>query len=309
MNAIAQVIQDTAPFSVVILFLFFHLLTGLSLWRGKERMPLFWWHVRADGQALERRLNRPERPASVLRMRGTVVVIVLAGMSLAIGAGADILAQRLSFGFIFQLLILASAISVMETIHQLRRVSQDEDQAAHAVFRQAIEKSARHMNDYLVAPVFYYCVWESKAVVVYIAVAALAGVLGPSGSFGSFAGRMARVVNFVPARLSALLFIVAALFVRQSSPLRALRTIYTRAQGSSDPDVSSVLAAVAGSLGITLAGPPLHYEESIMWLGPAESSAKVTVDDVHRARMLFLILFICVIFCLLTVLVLDLKFT
>lgn len=71
--------------------------------------------------------------------------------------------------------------------------------------------------------------------------------------FGTFAARLDDAANFFPARISALLMIVAAAFLGLDSP-GAARIWMRDRQKHASPNSAQTEAACAGALGVQLAG-------------------------------------------------------
>lgn len=75
----------------------------------------------------------------------------------------------------------------------------------------AIESLAENLNDSVVAPLFYFLLFGLSGAVVYRAVNTLDAMLGYRNEryefFGKFSARLDDVLNFIPARLTVLLYI------------------------------------------------------------------------------------------------------
>ena len=89
------------------------------------------------------------------------------------------------------------------------------------VARAATESAAENLSDGVVAPVFWYLLAGLPGLCVYKAVNTLDSMIGHHGEpfehFGKFAARLDDALNFVPARLTGLLLVVAAVFVPGAS--------------------------------------------------------------------------------------------
>ncbi|NJF25651.1 adenosylcobinamide-phosphate synthase CbiB [Thermococcus sp. Bubb.Bath] len=75
----------------------------------------------------------------------------------------------------------------------------------------SIESLAENLNDSVVAPLFYFLLFGLPGVVVYRAVNTLDAMLGYRNEryefFGKFSARLDDVLNFIPARLTVLLYL------------------------------------------------------------------------------------------------------
>ncbi|AAL80420.1 cobalamin biosynthesis protein [Pyrococcus furiosus DSM 3638] len=75
----------------------------------------------------------------------------------------------------------------------------------------AIESLSENINDSVIAPLFYYLIFGLPGAVVYRAVNTLDAMIGYRNEkyeyFGKFAARLDDLLNFVPARITVLLFL------------------------------------------------------------------------------------------------------
>src|SRR5262245_21303937 len=82
------------------------------------------------------------------------------------------------------------------------------------VTRAVIETLAESASDGVVAPIFYLAIGGAPAALAYKAVNTLDSMIGHRDGryeyFGKFAARLDDVANYIPARLTALLFVFAA---------------------------------------------------------------------------------------------------
>src|SRR6266508_2938580 len=82
------------------------------------------------------------------------------------------------------------------------------------VTRAVIETLAESASDGVVAPMFYLAIGGAPAALAYKAVNTLDSMIGHRDEryeyFGKFAARLDDATNFIPARLTALLFVLAA---------------------------------------------------------------------------------------------------
>src|ERR671914_1768080 len=97
------------------------------------------------------------------------------------------------------------------------------------VLRAGLESLAESTCDGIVAPLFYLFLGGIPLAMAYKAVNTLDSMIGYRNEryfyFGKFAARLDDAVNFIPARLTALFMVVAALAVRLN-PSRALRVAW-----------------------------------------------------------------------------------
>jgi adenosylcobinamide-phosphate synthase len=116
------------------------------------------------------------------------------------------------------------------------------------------------MSDAIVAPLFYLAILGVPGMVAYKAVNTMDSMIGYKNDryirFGWAAARLDDVANYIPARITALLIILAAALLR----LRwrsAVNIVFRDAHLQPSPNAGYPEAALAGALGVQLGG--LNY--------------------------------------------------
>ncbi|MBI4289216.1 MAG: cobalamin biosynthesis protein [Chloroflexi bacterium] len=116
-----------------------------------------------------------------------------------------------------------------------------------------IESVAENMCDSFVAPIFYFIIFGLPGALAYRAVNTLDAMIGYHGEYeylGKAAARLDDALNYVPARTTALLIVVAAFVVRRgSNALRILRRDHGQTES---PNAGWPMSAMAGGLGVQL---------------------------------------------------------
>lgn len=308
------------PVAILILYFILHLVVGALLPYRAGQRPFFWQLMESAGKEMERRLNRVDRSASELFVRGIVVVILMAGFALLISMAVTRV-EEYAFGWVIDLLLLASAISIMPTIKMVQKVltylNKQQIHAAavivqpfapddlgkadnHTVMRRALEIAAWRLNSYLIAPALFFLIFGARGLLLYVTLAALYAAFGTPTPrllvFGSALRGIERVMNFIPACLTAFLVSTAAIFVSKSSPLRAFAVIAGFSTQDFCRNRGIVLGAFAGALGVTLAGPFRRGSDDVTiengWIGAKGSSAQVSKTDLKRGSMIVFVVFI-----------------
>ncbi len=117
----------------------------------------------------------------------------------------------------------------------------------------AVESVAEGAGDSLVAPLFFYLVLGVPGAIAYRAVNTLDSMIGYHGKdeyLGKFAARFDDVLNYIPARLAALVLIGAAAFKKTTR--RAWQTARREYKETESPNAGWPMAAMAGALGVRL---------------------------------------------------------
>jgi adenosylcobinamide-phosphate synthase len=133
------------------------------------------------------------------------------------------------------------------------------------VTRAVIETLAESASDGIVAPMFYLAIGGVPAVMAYKAISTLDSMIGHRGKqyefFGKCAARLDDAANFVPARLSGVLLVLAAWTLHLD--WRGAGAIMRRDGGKhKSPNAGHPEAAMAGALGVRLGGTNFYDGEA-----------------------------------------------
>lgn len=134
-------------------------------------------------------------------------------------------------------------------------VSRDtENLSREGVVSAAVESVAENAGDSMVAPLFYFLLLGVPGAVAYRVVNTLDAMFGYHGQYeylGKFAARLDDVLNFIPARLAALLLVLAA-FIWRCHGRNAWRMARLEHTVTESPNAGWPMAAVAGALDVQL---------------------------------------------------------
>lgn len=136
----------------------------------------------------------------------------------------------------------------------------DEADAARA----AIETVAENTVDGVISPLFFFALGGAPLAVLYRAANTMDSMLGYKNErylyFGRMAARVDDVLNFVPARMTGILFVMAA-FLLGYDGRNALNILVRDAVGHPSPNGGHAEAPVAGALHIRLGGVNYYFGE------------------------------------------------
>ncbi len=125
------------------------------------------------------------------------------------------------------------------------------------IWRALIETVAENSSDGIIAPMFWLTCGGPVAAMAYKAVSTLDSMVGYKNErylqFGWASARMDDLLNFIPARLSALLLVIAAPLAGCSAAAAVRVTLRDRLKHPS-PNSGHPEAAAAGALGVCLGG-------------------------------------------------------
>ncbi len=262
--------------------------------------------------ALERGLNRGS--AAGRRLGGILALVLLltvtAAVSLALTALAALVGQGV--GAVLLALLAASLPAQRSLFVHVRRVSaalrteglaggrravsmivgrnpDSLDEAA--VCRAAIESLAENFSDGIVAPAFWIGAGGLTGGALYKAINTADSMIGHRTpryeAFGWASARLDDIVNLPASRLTALLLVVSAALSRDVSATGAWRAIRRDAGRHRSPNAGWPEAAMAGALGLRLAGPRIYGATRVedAWMGDGRPDAGP--DDIVRALKLY----------------------
>lgn len=260
----------------------------------------------------ERRLNRPHRGDGARHFRGVLTVVVLVGVAAGTGWAIQALCRPSALGAAMEAFIVAVLVAQRSLFEHVAAVSwgllhqglaggrfavghivgRDPYQLdAPGVARAAIESLAENFSDGVVAPAFWYLLLGLPGLFGYKMANTLDSMIGHKSeryrAFGWAAARFDDLLNLIPAPISGLLIAAAALFERPGAAWRSARIMLRDGRKHHSPNAGWPEAAMAGALGLMLAGPR-HYEEGIVvdpFLG--DGTPVATVTDINRALRVY----------------------
>ena len=143
-----------------------------------------------------------------------------------------------------------------------RIVGRDTSQlSAQEVRTAALETLAENLSDGVVAPLFWYALLGVPGMLAYKMVNTLDSMIGYRNEryrqFGCFAARLDDVANYIPARLTALLMVLA------SGRLSLLAFVARYGNQHASPNSGYPESALAGILDCRFGGPHFYFGEEV----------------------------------------------
>ncbi len=160
-----------------------------------------------------------------------------------------------------------------------------------AICRAAIESLAENASDGVTAPALWYLIGGLPGMIAYKAINTADSMIGHlterHRAFGWAAARLDDLVNLPASRLTGLMFIAAAALVPGASASSAWRAYWRDARHHRSPNAGWPEAAMAGALGLRLAGPRSYGGVVVddHWMGDGRTEA--TSKDIDRALMIY----------------------
>lgn len=270
------------------------------------------WIGRVIGM-LDRALNREASSFITRKAMGLLALALLLAVTIALSA----LVQRLCLFFgplgLIPLALIASTLIAQRSLYEhVARVAEGLEQDGleggrtavsmivgrnpqsldeAGVARAAIESLAENFSDGIVAPAFWLGVGGLPGITAYKAINTADSMIGHRTprhiAFGWAAARLDDLVNLPASRLTALLLVASAALDRTMDAGGAWRAVRRDAGKHRSPNAGWPEAAMAGALGLRLAGPRVYGQTRIddHWMG--DGRAEGTAADIRRALALY----------------------
>jgi adenosylcobinamide-phosphate synthase len=275
------------------------------------RHPVVW--IGALIARLDRTLNHEGAAAASRRGWGVVALLGLLAVVVLPAVALQAALLPLGWGGVAVLAVLAASLPAQRSLHEhvaavatgLEEGGLEGGRVAVAmivgrnpaaldeagVVRAATESLAENFSDGIVAPAVWGLLGGLPGMLFYKAVNTADSMIGHRtprhAAFGWAAARLDDVVNLPASRLSALWIGLAAAMTPGASAGDAWRAVWRDAGGHRSPNAGWPEAAMAGALGLRLAGPRRYGEVLVEdgWMG--DGRAEATVEDLRRALALY----------------------
>jgi adenosylcobinamide-phosphate synthase len=260
---------------------------------------------------LERWLNREDWSRRQRKLAGVVTIIALVSVAMLVGGLLADLLNDNWIGFGVEALIASTLIaqrSLYQHVARVRRaftegglpaarqavamiVGRDPERLDEGgVARAAIESTAENFSDGIVAPVFWLALLGLPGLIAYKAINTADSMIGHRSTryidFGWAAARLDDLVNLIPARLSGILVALAAP-VSRGSIIASLKIMMRDASKHRSPNAGWPESAMAGALGIAIAGPRVYAEGAVNDPYLNAEGRTAAPDDIGRALRVF----------------------
>ena len=272
--------------------------------------PVTWIGALID--TLEQSFNPPSASARVRRAAGLAVLATVVALAAALAFAVERMFLLLPFGTI-AVGLLASTLLAQRSLHDhvarvacaldhedlegsraavAHIVGRDPDSLDEGgVARAAIESLAENFSDGVVAPVFWTALGGLAAGAAYKAINTADSMLGHRTerlvAFGWAAARLDDLVNLPASRLTALLLVAAAGVTPGASAAASFRAVRRDAHRHRSPNAGYPEAAMAGALGLALAGPRIYGGTVIDDAVMGDGRRNATAADIRAALALY----------------------
>lgn len=279
-------------------------------------------------QRLRRKIPKNEtgKSRSELRQGAAMVLIVLA--SVVMVSGFLLLAAYWIHPYVgmaveslmtYQILaVKCLKVESMKVYHCLSKGSLEKARAAvsmivgrdtemldeEGVAKAAVETVAENTSDGVIAPMLYLAAGGPILGFFYKAVNTMDSMVGYKNEkylyFGRAAAKLDDFVNFLPARISALLMIAASYLSGSDFSGKGAWNIYRRDRRKhASPNSAQTESVCAGALSIRLAGDASYFGKTVKKPYIGDALRKVEYEDIKRVnRLMYVTAWLCEMLCL-----------
>ena len=158
---------------------------------------------------------------------------------------------------------------------------------AQGVTKAAVETVAENTSDGVIAPLFYMMIGGAAFGFAYKAINTMDSMVGYKNDkyqyFGTAAAKLDDVVNYIPARLSAQIMILASGIAGFDS--KNARMIYKRDRyNHASPNSAHTEAVMAGALNIRLAGNAWYFGKLHEKPYIGDANREIEIEDIRRSH-------------------------
>jgi len=265
----------------------------------------------------DRRVQRLVLSPAKQRMAGLLLAVILPAGAYAAGSTLVWFGSAIDplCGSAVTVLLAWTSLAARDLIDHvasvqraLRSVSLEEARAAVAkivgrdtekmdeaeIVRATVETIAESTADGIMAPLFYLVLGGAPLALAYKAVSTLDSMIGHLDDryrwFGWASARLDDAVNFIPARITALLLVLSAGIISRSWPVtqHAWRILLRDGRRHPSPNSGRPEAAMAGALGVQLGGINLY--DGLATERPCLGDANQPLTRAHIGKALTLMI-------------------
>jgi len=161
------------------------------------------------------------------------------------------------------------------------------------IISATVESAAENICDSFVAPLLYFFLFGVPGAIAYRIINTFDSMIGYHGQWeylGKFAARLDDIVNFIPARISALIIVVASLICRKNAS-QAWHIMIRDHKKTESPNAGWTMSAIAGALEIQL--------EKIDHYRLGDNHYPLSIDTLKASRQIIVVT--AIIWCLISI--------
>ncbi len=261
---------------------------------------------------LDKTLNRPQWSFVMRRASGVLALLLLLGLTGGLTLFAEHYLIQTQEGVVLAILLAATLPAQRSLNDHVLAVANALDNGGIAagrtsvgmivgrntavldeagISRAAIESLAENFSDGVVAPIFWTAMFSLTGGVLYKAANTADSIIGHKSekyhAFGWAAARFDDLVNLPASRISAVLIILAAALIPGCSAWNAIKAVRRDAPHHRSPNAGWPEAAMAGALGLKIAGPRLYGTEMVEDAYMGDGRREANTKDIRRALRVY----------------------
>ena len=261
---------------------------------------------------LDKTLNRPQWSFVMRRASGVLALLLLLGLTGGLTLFAEHYLIKTQEGVVLAILLAATLPAQRSLNDHVLAVANALDNGGIAagrtsvgmivgrntavldeagISRAAIESLAENFSDGVVAPIFWTAMFSLTGGVLYKATNTADSMIGHKSekyhAFGWAAARFDDLVNLPASRISAVLIILAAALIPGCSAWNAIKAVRRDAPHHRSPNAGWPEAAMAGALGLKIAGPRLYGTEMVEDAYMGDGRREANTKDIRRALRVY----------------------
>jgi len=183
-----------------------------------------------------------------------------------------------------------------------------ENLSIEEITRATVETIAENIVDGIISPLFYFIIGGAPLAILYRAVNTMDSMIGYKNDkyidFGKAAARVDDILNFIPARITAILIILISLILRLDYR-QSTKMILRDAHKHPSPNSGYSEAGVAGALNIRLGG--LNYYFGIASLRAYMGDHNISIIPEHISKTIYIMYGVIILFIIISFLLLFVR--
>ncbi len=254
------------------------------------------------------------RDGSLERRKGALLAVLVILITAAAAGAAVVLPYKISvnLGIIVEAVLTCYVLAMtslrkesMKVYHELRKCDTEGARKAvsmivgrdtsvldnKGITKAAVETVAENFSDGVIAPMLYTALGTPILGLVYKSINTMDSMIGYLNdrymNFGTVAAKLDDAVNYIPARISALLMIAACYICgREFDGARAFRIWRRDRYNHKSPNAAQTESACAGALGIQLAGDAQYFGRIVHKPYIGDPVREIETEDIVRVNRL-----------------------
>ncbi|MDO4518194.1 MAG: adenosylcobinamide-phosphate synthase CbiB, partial [Bacillota bacterium] len=170
------------------------------------------------------------------------------------------------------------------------------------IIKATVETIAENFSDGVFAPIMYMAFGGPVLLYLYKGINTMDSMIGYKNDkymyFGRFAAKLDDVANFIPSRMAGIILVVAAAFCKMDYK-NAWKIFLRDRNNHASPNSAQTEAAVAGALGVQLAGNAYYFGKLFEKPTIGDPIREIEADDIVKAnKLMYVASAISLIFCI-----------